>query len=85
MTQDDHDLIVSGLKALELVRAHLLETGAPSILLKELHFSSFLEDLEIGKATSSKIGQMVQLRFGWRKEKDCYRKITVIEKKVTQE
>lgn len=72
LSEDDIQLVISGIDSLELVRTHLLKIGDPEILELEDKFSSFLERVEIGKAVSSNVGQMVPIQFQWLKEKDCY-------------
>jgi len=72
LSETDIELIRNGIQSLALVRTYLLRTGKPDILKLENKFSSFLERVELGQATGEKIGQMVQMKFGWRREKDCY-------------
>lgn len=72
LTEEDIELIKSGIQSLAHVRVFLLQSGKPEILELENKFISFLEHVELGKASSDSIGQMIQMKFGWRKEKDCY-------------
>ena len=75
LAKDDIELVISGIDSLERVRTHLLHTGAPEILELESKFKSFLEPVELGRSLSGSVGQMVLMRFRWRKEKNCYRAV----------
>jgi len=77
LTDGDVEQVKSGIDSLTLVRSYLLQIGKPEILKLENKFTSFLDRVELGKAISSNVGQMVPLRFGWRKEKDCYQTISI--------
>jgi len=72
LTREDIERVKSGIQSLALVRSHLLQTGKPEVLQLESKFKTFIEPVELGKAVSTNIGQMVPMRFEWRKEKDCY-------------
>jgi hypothetical protein len=77
LSQKDIELILNGIQSLAIVRTYLLHTGKPEILKLENKFTSFLVRVELGQATGAKIGQMVQMKYGWRREQDCYQ--TLIE------
>jgi hypothetical protein len=76
LTNEDIELVKSGVQSLALVRTYLLQASKPEVLQLENKFNSFLEPIEQGKSVSPQIGTMVLLRYGWRKEKDCYKVIT---------
>ena len=73
LSEDDIQLVISGIDSLELVRTHLLKIGAPEVLELEEKFSSFLERVELGTSIGSNVGHMVPMQFRWLKEKECYR------------
>jgi len=72
LSEDDIQLVISGIDCLELVRTHLLKIGSPEILERENKFSSFLKPLELGMSIGSNVGRMVPMQFRWLKEKECY-------------
>ncbi|MFW9958258.1 MAG: hypothetical protein ACFFCT_09305 [Candidatus Odinarchaeota archaeon] len=73
LTNEDIELVKSGVQSLALVRNYLLQESKPEVLQLENKFKSFLEPIEQGRSVSPQIGRIVLLEFGWRKEKDCYR------------
>jgi hypothetical protein len=79
---NDIEQIQKGIQSFALVRTYLLHTGKSDVVELESKFSSFFEQVELGQAKGAKIGQMVQMKFGWRREKDCYQ--TLIDSAAAQ-
>jgi hypothetical protein len=79
LTKRDKETIHRGIDSIALVRMFLLQTGRPEVLSLETRFTDFLERIELGKAVDREVGKMVPMRFGWRREKDCYRTIVDTE------
>ncbi len=79
LTKRDHETIHRGIDSIGLVRMFLLQTGRPAQLCLETRFSGFLERIELGKAVDRRVGKMVPMKFGWRREKDCYKMIVDAE------
>ncbi len=72
ITRAEIQTIKDGIKALAILREYFLTSIDSGLLKLENQFDSFLEPIQMGVAISDSIKEMVQMKYGWRRECDNY-------------